>query len=91
MFCNSQLVDSNTGLYNSLPGGILPKAGRTSIVSPMRMYVHAGKCKEFLQASVCKDVEAGEGQVAECISDVIAAAESGDTQDAGMPSSLLIL
>lgn len=45
--------------------------------------VSAGKCKEFLQTSVCKDVEAGEGAVAECISDMISAAESGENEEAG--------
>ncbi|KAF8068300.1 hypothetical protein HT031_001987 [Scenedesmus sp. PABB004] len=41
-----------------------------------------GACKAFLTSSACRDVEPGEGAVAECISDTINAAEAGDNQDA---------
>lgn len=45
-------------------------------------FLHAGKCKDFLSSSTCKEVDAGEGAIAECISDLISAAEAGE-QDAG--------
>jgi hypothetical protein len=40
----------------------------------------AGKCKEFLSSSVCKEVEAGEGAVADCIGEAISAAEAGEDE-----------
>jgi len=43
----------------------------------------AGKCAEFFKSSSCKDVEPGDAAVAQCISDLVAAAEAGDSQDAG--------
>lgn len=43
-----------------------------------------GKCADFLKSSSCKEVEPGEGAVARCISDLVSAAEAGDTQDAGV-------
>jgi hypothetical protein len=46
-----------------------------------RLFAAAGKCKEFLATSVCKDIEAGEGAVADCISESIAAAEAGEEGD----------
>eukprot|EP00882_Tetradesmus_deserticola_P009845 GHRQ01010403.1.p1 GENE.GHRQ01010403.1~~GHRQ01010403.1.p1 ORF type:complete len:576 (+),score=223.19 GHRQ01010403.1:287-2014(+) len=44
-----------------------------------------GKCKEFLSSSVCKDVEAGEGGVANCISEAISAAEAGEEGAENVP------
>jgi hypothetical protein len=43
----------------------------------------AGKCAAFLKSSSCKDVDPGEAAVAQCISELVAAAEAGDSQDAG--------
>lgn len=44
----------------------------------MFVWLLAGKCKDFLSSSVCKDLEPGEGAVANCISEGIAAAEVGE-------------
>lgn len=46
------------------------------------MVCPAGKCADFLKSSSCKDVEPGEAAVAQCISELVAAAEAGDSQDA---------
>lgn len=47
------------------------------------MLESAGKCAEFFKSSSCKDVEPGDAAVAQCISDLVAAAEAGDSEDAG--------
>ncbi|WIA10935.1 hypothetical protein OEZ85_011100 [Tetradesmus obliquus] len=44
-----------------------------------------GKCKDFLSSSVCKDLEPGEGAVANCISEGIAAAEVGEESAETVP------
>mgnify|MGYP001806932171 CR=1 FL=1 len=51
---------------------------------PCNPAVSAGKCAELLKSSPsCKDVEPGEAAVASCISDLVSAAEAGDS-DAGL-------
>eukprot|EP00775_Hariotina_reticulata_P012795 gene12795-12923_t len=40
--------------------------------------VATGKCKDLYSASSCKDVTPGEGAVAECISELLSAADAGE-------------
>jgi hypothetical protein len=43
----------------------------------------AGACGEFIRSSPCEGIEPGEGAVAECLSQLIAASEASDSEDAG--------
>ncbi|KIZ00875.1 hypothetical protein MNEG_7090 [Monoraphidium neglectum] len=42
-----------------------------------------GDCADFIPSSSCKDVDFGDGRVAECLSQIIAAAEAADTEAEG--------
>jgi hypothetical protein len=42
----------------------------------------AGKCAPII-AATCKDVEAGQGRLAQCVSEVLAAADAGTENEAG--------
>ncbi|GBF91163.1 2-C-methyl-D-erythritol 2,4-cyclodiphosphate synthase [Raphidocelis subcapitata] len=73
-------------------GGGAPAAGKSKVVelAPEVDVEHgddidpAGACAAFISSSSCKDVDAGEGQLAECISDLISEAEG--EQESGSPA-----
>jgi hypothetical protein len=82
-------TDVGRAVAGGCEGGAAFEAGwrKTDPLTPARPLSPQpppGACAKFIPSSSCKDVDAGEGKVAECISQLIASAEAAGTgEDAG--------